>query len=102
MDAEFSHIWDEAKAYYVAHLSEQDRLRIESVTDFETLVGLTQILQKRYSKRKISSCLKRINPFLAQIRSFSRIVNTLVQSHPEVAALVWGSLAFVLEVSGRP
>jgi hypothetical protein len=102
MDVEFTQIWDEAKSHYLKHLNEQDRLRIKSVTDLDTLMRLTQTLRERYSKRKISAYLKRLNPFLAQIRSFSRIINTLVQSHPEVAAIVWGSLAFVLEVSGCP
>lgn len=102
MEVDFTQIWDEAKAYYLAHLNEQDRLRIESVTDLKTLKGRAQTLQRRYANGRTAHYLNRINPFLGQIRSFSRIINTIVQSHPEVAALVWGSLAFVLEVSRCP
>jgi hypothetical protein len=99
MEAQLSGIWDEARAFHVASLTGVERKHITEVTNLEELMGKASELKTQYRKRRLVVLLGKINPFLAQLRSFSRIINTLVQSHPEIAALVWGSVSLILEAS---
>ena|SRR2546421_7007179 len=99
MEAQLSTIWNEARAFHNDSLTEHERKHVTEVTSLEELVERASKLKAKYRKHRIVALLRKIHPFLAQLRSFSRIINTLVQSHPEVAALVWGSVSLILEVS---
>jgi hypothetical protein len=69
------------------------------VTSLEGLIEKAIKLKSKYRKHKLVVLLERISPFLAQLQSFSRIINKLVQSHPEIAALVWGFFSLPLQAS---
>jgi hypothetical protein len=99
MEAQLSAIWDEARAFYAASLTVRERNLVTEVTSLEELIEKAGKLKTRYRKHRLVVLLGKINPFLAQLRSFSQIINTLVQSHPEIAALVWGSVSLILEAS---
>jgi hypothetical protein len=99
MEAQLSGIWDEAKAFHAASLTSREKKHVTEVTSLERLIEKASKLKTRYRKHRLVVLLGKINPFLAQLRSFSRIINTLVQSHPEIAALVWGSVSLILEAS---
>jgi hypothetical protein len=99
MEAQLQEIWNKARAFHNARLTARERKHITEVTSLEELIGKASKLNAKYRKSKLALFLERINPFLAQLRSFSRIINTLIQSHPEIAALVWGSVSLILEAS---
>jgi hypothetical protein len=99
MEAQLAGIWDEARAFYFASLTGRERIHVTEETSLEGLIEEASKLKTRYRKRRLVVLLRKINPFLVQLRSFSRIINTLVQSHPEIAALVWGSFSLILEAS---
>jgi len=72
---------------------------IKAVPDALTVAKLTHQLDEENSKRKSPCVAARVAQLLDAIQQFSGIVDTFVSSHPQVAALVWGSVKLVLQVS---
>ena len=99
MEAQLSGIWNEARAFHVASLAEHDRKHVTHVANPEELTERANGLKAQYRKHGLVVLLEKVHPLLVQLRSFSPIINTLVQSHPEIAALVWGMIALVVEAS---
>lgn len=65
------------------------------MTDF---LSSLDVLKSKYQGHTLPSLLAKADPLISQIQSFSTIIGTFISSHPEIAALIWGSVAFVLEV----
>jgi hypothetical protein len=99
MEAQLWDIWNEARAFHNSRLTARERKHVTEVTSLEELIEKARKLNVKYRQHRLALLLGRINPFLAQLRSFSRVINTLIQSHPEIAALVWGSVSLILEAS---
>jgi hypothetical protein len=99
MEAQLKDIWNEARAFHNARLTARERKHVIEVTSLEELIGKASKMNVKYRKHGLVLFLERINPFLTQLRSFSQIINSLIQSHPEIAALVWGSVSLILEAS---
>lgn len=49
--------------------------------------------------RKGRSVATRLHTVLLSVQSFCSVVDTFVSSHPEIAALVWGSVKVTMQVS---
>jgi hypothetical protein len=101
MEDQLASIWREAWNSYDATLSVKERSQIEKIASLDELTAHVQRSRKEYygSKRpNLSRILARAEPFIAHLRSFSNVIATFTQAHPEIASLVWGSLALVLEV----
>jgi hypothetical protein len=90
--------WIKAQDIYLASLTPSQIRSIRSITTQSELLNITKEYRKRYNSRGFAKLLDRVNPFLAQLHSFSHIIKTYVSSDPKFAALVWGSVTFVLEV----
>jgi hypothetical protein len=90
--------WIKAQDAYLASLTPNQIRSIRSITTQSELVNTTKEYRRRYNSSGLVKHLNRVNPFLAQLNSFSDIIKTHVSSDPKFAALVWGSVAFVLEV----
>jgi hypothetical protein len=58
-----------------------------------------QALEKRYSQHGLARHIPKIRSLLSTLQPFTAAISTMVQAHPNVAALVWGSIQVVLEVS---
>lgn len=99
MEGLLTSTWDEARAFHSACLTERDKVHVTEVTSLDGLIEKAKTLKTKYGKHRLVVLLRKINPFLAQLKSFSRILGMLAQSHPEIAALVWGSVSLVLEAS---
>lgn len=74
---------------------------IQAVPDAHAVAGFTYQLDQENAKRKSRCVAARISPLLESVQQFSGIVETFVSSNPHIAALVWGSVKLVLQVS-RP
>ncbi|KAK6358579.1 hypothetical protein TWF730_007905 [Orbilia blumenaviensis] len=64
----------------------------EDVTTF--VKDLDERLQEKQKRRAIQS--PQFTAFLRSMQQFSSIVDTCIQSNPEIAALIWGGIKFVL------
>ncbi|KAF3934908.1 hypothetical protein ABW19_dt0205838 [Dactylella cylindrospora] len=82
-------------------LKPEDRLSISQISNpnAEDVSNFVQAIDEKLSQRQKRRRLLQNSPFETFVRSmqqFSGIVDTCVQSNPEVAALVWGGMKFVL------
>lgn len=58
-------------------------------------------LRKTYQQKTVVRALNRIDPFLRNLHSFNSVINTATQSNPDIAALCWGGIKLILELSIR-
>lgn len=72
---------------------------IKAIPDAHAVTEFTYQLDQENAKRKSRCVAARISPVLEAIQQFSGIIETFVSSHPQIAALVWGSIKLVLQVS---
>ncbi|EFX02765.1 hypothetical protein CMQ_2694 [Grosmannia clavigera kw1407] len=63
-----------------------------SIPDADAVLIFTAELDARNSNRKGRSIASNLFTVLQSVRDFSNIVGTFVSAHPEIAALVWGSI----------
>lgn len=94
-------LYDALKSFQNA-LDPDQRIKLEAiktVPDAHAVAEFTYQLDQENAKRKSRCVAARISPFLDAIQQFSGVVETFVSSHPQIAALVWGSVKLVLQVS---
>lgn len=75
---------------------------IKAVPDAHAVAEFTHQLDQENAKRQSRCVSARISPLLESIQQFSGIVETFVSSHPQIAALIWGIIKLVLQVSELP
>lgn len=98
MEDQLRETWEQARQDYLASLPKEDIQQIEQVGSMVDFLSRLDALKMKYQGLSLPSMLARADPLISQIQSFSTIIGTFISSHPEVAALIWGSVAFVLEV----
>lgn len=103
MENQLQAAWEQAKQNYIATLSPKEVRAIENVGSMDDLTEKISTLQQGYQNTSsggvpLPNLLTRAEPLILQLQSFSAIIGTFIQSNPDIAALIWGSLAFVLEV----
>lgn len=73
--------------------------QIKAVPDASAALVFTAKLDTSNSTRRGKSIGARAYSMLQSIQQFSAIVDTFISSHPDIAALVWGSVKLTLLVS---
>ncbi|THX16596.1 hypothetical protein D6D13_01137 [Aureobasidium pullulans] len=74
---------------------------IKAVPDAHAVAEFTHQLDQENAKRQSRCVSARISPLLESIQQFSGIVETFVSSHPQIAALIWGSIKLVLQIASN-
>jgi hypothetical protein len=72
--------------------------QIKGVPDASAVLVFTAKLDASNSTRRGKSIGARVYLMLQSVQKFSAIVDTFVSSHPDVAALVWGSVKLTVLV----
>ncbi|EMD61400.1 hypothetical protein COCSADRAFT_192355 [Bipolaris sorokiniana ND90Pr] len=89
--------YQQAHTEFLAQLSDEEKKQFIAINDSQSFLAAIQDLQKfRKSNRrwvKLLSCVQRCGDCL---QPYFDVVGTVVQSHPEVAAVAWGSFRLVL------
>ncbi|PHH92270.1 hypothetical protein CDD83_8195 [Cordyceps sp. RAO-2017] len=83
-------------------LTDEQRATLQKVKakpDFDAVIVFTAQLDQSSRSRRGRSIASRLHSILQSIREFSSIVETFVSSHPEIAALVWGSVKLTMLVA---
>lgn len=70
---------------------------MEKITSQETLFQHLEALRAKYMSQGMAKSLRKTHALVAQLRSFTQIINIFVQSN-DIAAFVWGPLALIFEV----
>lgn len=69
-------------------------------TTFEDLISHVRTLQEDYGEQSFCKRLvDKLEPGLQKILRFSKVIEVMIQSKPELAALIWGGLKLLLQVS---
>ena len=78
---------------------EREQLRSQGVPGATAAINLTTLIDRKCNSRRRQCMGPRLIIFLESIQQFSKVADTFVSSHPEVAALVWGSVKLTLLVN---
>lgn len=92
-------IWKDATESFQSNLTASQYQKLLAIGNLENLRDELARGEAAYKKRTIPRLLARLDPFFKQLKFFSEAISILVSSNPEIAALVWGSIYMVLEVS---
>ncbi|KPM39248.1 hypothetical protein AK830_g7313 [Neonectria ditissima] len=93
---------ENAVARFQAILSDEHRIKLQNLRgaphDSQAVIAFTAELDRLDPNRRGKSVASRLASFLQTIQQFSPVVDTYVQSNPQLAALIWGSvrLTFLL------
>ncbi|KAF5019806.1 hypothetical protein F66182_8175 [Fusarium sp. NRRL 66182] len=83
-------------AGFQAILTDQDRKQLHQLKstshDAQSIITFTAELDRLDTSRRGKSVASRLASFLQTIEQFTPIVDTYVQSNPDIAALIWGSI----------
>ncbi|KAI0538686.1 hypothetical protein GGR58DRAFT_512830 [Xylaria digitata] len=80
-------------------LSDEQRCELDNlnpVPDADAILVFTARLDRIDPNRRGRSFSSRLHTILLAVRNFCSIVDTFVSSHPEIAALVWGSVKLTM------
>ncbi|KAH0537546.1 hypothetical protein FGG08_005681, partial [Glutinoglossum americanum] len=80
-------------------LTPEQRARLQAlntVPDTAAVITFTREVDDENAKRRSRCVASRLCGVLQSVQQFSSIVETFITSHPEIAALVWGSIKFAL------
>jgi len=73
---------------------------IGAIQDPDTVRIFTAQLDRESQLKKGRGIAGRLSSILQSVHRFSVVVDTFVSSHPEIAALVWGSVKLAMLVTG--
>ena len=76
-------------------LKSQNQKCFTSTQIFEDIKPWVQ----KYTQHGFQKFIVAIEPVLSHINSFTGIINTFIQSHPEISGLIWGVLHLLITVS---
>ena len=72
--------------------------RSKTIPDADAVLVFTAGLDASQGGRRGRSVASNLYSVLQSVRDFSAIVDTFVSSHPEIAALFWGSVKLAMSV----
>lgn len=72
---------------------------IGTIRDAQSVMIFTAQLERENQSGSRPGVSSRLSTVLQCVQAFSTVVDTFVSSHPEIAALVWGSVKLTMLVS---
>ncbi|KAI0976277.1 hypothetical protein F4678DRAFT_482490 [Xylaria arbuscula] len=75
--------------------------KLKPVPDTDAILVFTAKLDATDRNRRGRSFASRLHTILLAVRNFCSIVDTFVSSHPEIAALIWGSVRLTMLVISK-
>ncbi|EXK27547.1 hypothetical protein FOMG_15790 [Fusarium oxysporum f. sp. melonis 26406] len=92
---------ENAVAHFQATLTDDDRKRLQGLKnlphDAQSIIVFTAELDMQQSgNRRGKSIASRLTSFLQTIQQFTPIIDTYIQSNPDISALIWGSIKLTL------
>ncbi|KAK2000972.1 hypothetical protein LX36DRAFT_382444 [Colletotrichum falcatum] len=71
--------------------------KLRAVPDAGAVLSFTAQLDKSSASQKCPNKGTRLIPVLQFVRESAAVIDTFVSSHPEIAALVWGSVKLTMQ-----
>ena len=91
-------LWVETFGERLRSAKALDVILYQQLSTNATFESSLQLLTKQYNEHGFTKRLPQVTAVLIGLQPFTSTLGTMVQSHPEVAALVWGSVQFLLQV----
>lgn len=95
-------IWDRARALYRSMLSRpEDQGALEAAISQQSSNQLLATLteeEARHREKSSTKVMESVSQQLVIVRTFGQVAEIFVASHPNVSALIWGSLRFMMEI----
>lgn len=79
-------------------LTVEEFTKLTTTPDAQSFLDFTLEVDGKGKKRKLRRFASSFAPFLESVQRYSLAVEILISSNPQIAALVWGSLKFVIIV----
>ncbi|KAK0732169.1 hypothetical protein B0H67DRAFT_475065 [Lasiosphaeris hirsuta] len=83
---------------YMKNLRDNDRARIQRVDTLEGLMRHVDQLRGQYAGEKWSRFFDFLKPVMSWLSGYNTCINSFLQASPPEFVMLWGSMAFVLEV----
>nr|XP_036581868.1 nacht domain protein [Colletotrichum truncatum]KAF6790425.1 nacht domain protein [Colletotrichum truncatum] len=98
-------VLEQALATFQAALTDDERTKLQqtkgSPCDAGSIIQFTHALDSQDPARRGKSMATNLYSLFQSVQQFYQIVDTYVSSHPEIAALVWGSVKLTFMVLGN-
>lgn len=91
-------IWTATLQRCKSQLPPKDLQNIVQIRSHDQLIKSIGELKQQYQSRKTIRALNFIEPVIQNLRSFNGVIDTAIQSNPDIAALCWGGLKLIIEV----
>ncbi|KAK2605587.1 hypothetical protein N8I77_008413 [Diaporthe amygdali] len=95
LDNEFKAVRDD----FVKNVKNPGKHDFTKFATIEDVWDATEEIQKKQSQTKTLRGLHRVRPFLEALNQFSSTIEVFVQAKPDILALIWGPVKFLLQVS---
>lgn len=97
-------IWQNSFNDYVSRIQPEDRDYILHVgvgpsLDPEQLNDFMKSLNESYNRNRSNKVLTAVYSVMSHIQSFGRVIDSMVQSNPSIAGLLWGGARLLIEVT---
>lgn len=91
--------FEEARDQFLKGLSPEEREQFIKLSSAEELLSdIAKLDHVRDDKKLLQRSMKKIKDLSDRLSPYFEIVNIVIQSHPEFAALAWGAIRLVLQV----
>ncbi|KAF5700224.1 nacht domain-containing protein [Fusarium mundagurra] len=97
-----SEVFEKAKAEFLNGIKDQKlRRQLQNATTIDDIWDYTEQLQKDQASNKRLRSLKRIGPYIERLQEYAGVIEVFVQAKPDILALIWGPIKFLLQVSSN-
>ncbi|KAK8023696.1 Vegetative incompatibility protein HET-E-1 [Apiospora rasikravindrae] len=89
---------------FQAALSDEERQelrKMRTIPDADSILVFTAELDSTHRTRRGPSYASRLHTVLSSVGVFCGVIDTFVSSHPEIAALVWGSVRLTMMMAAN-
>ena len=94
--------WGNAMNTYRRSLPEKDLKRNFVPAKPEDVINEVEKWQRRQKKSKYCRVASGVSAGISRLQRFNHVIDMLAQGSPAPGSLLWGSIVFVLTVSGQP
>jgi hypothetical protein len=91
--------FEQAHQRFLAQLSDEEKQQFSPIKNYQAFQAEIVKLSQSTKSRKFTQLFAVINKCGQSLASYFDVVGIVVQSHPEWAALAWGSFRLILAVS---
>ncbi|KAL1870875.1 hypothetical protein Daus18300_004964 [Diaporthe australafricana] len=91
--------FESAKKDFISQFSNGTPANFEEFTTINDVYMAAEEIQSSQARTRTTRNLRKIQPFLECLRHYGEVIETFVQVKPDILALIWGPIKFLLLTS---